>query len=538
VRSPGHIALVLHAHLPYVRHPEHSRHLEEHWLFEAMIDCYLPILRVLMDAAERRSRFRLTVSLSPTLLSMFRDALLSRRFLDYLHGVQVLCERETSRHRGDAGRRSLARYYHQRIDALRRFYLVRLRGDLVSAWSELADAGVVELMTTTATHGYLPLLRSVPAAVRAQLRVASDYFKDLFGRAPEGLWLPECGYYPGLETEVRGAGFRWFVLDAHGVEQASPAPLQGVYAPVAAGEVAVFGRDPESAREVWSRDLGYPGHPSYREYHWDLGFEGDALALGDFLPPGVVAAPTGIKYFRVTGRTDNKALYDPQEALIQANRDAARFVERRRRMLVRLGGSPRKPLIVSPFDAELFGHWWFEGPSFLEGVIRRLDADTYPEPVTLGEYLERFGTSGAVQPAASSWGEGGYNSAWLRADTGWAHLRLHLAAQELSSLVLSRRGQPQDGHVWRLLRQAARTLLLAQSSDWTFHFGRGGGSDYAAARLVSFLARFRYLTETVRLGGADERKLRALEAMDNLFPALDLDHFAVVSADAAAQTRN
>jgi 1,4-alpha-glucan branching enzyme len=525
VTPRGHLALVLHAHLPFVRHPEHQHHLEEHWLFEAITDSYLPLLEVLRGAAERGSRFRLTLSLSPTLLSMLGDRLLRARYLDYLGRLRALCEREMLRHRGDPKRLALAHYYHRRLLGLTRFFLDDLQGDLVRAFADLAVAGTVELMTTAATHGYLPLLRSSATAVRSQLRVAADYFRALFGREPKGLWLPECGYYPGLEREVREAGFHWFVLDAHGLQQARPAPPQGVYVPVTAGGVGVFGRDPDSAREVWSREQGFPGHPVYREYHRDLGWEGDARALEGFLPPGVTSASTGIKYYRVTGMTEDKSLYDPRSALRQAAIDAARFLERRRRLLARLDGVHRVPMIVAPFDAELFGHWWFEGPAFLDQIVRRLDAGEGPEPLTLGEYLDRYGTACEVEPAASSWGERGYNAAWLRPETGWVHLRLHQAAAELTELVRRAFGSGDDSAL-RPLRQAARSLLLAQSSDWTFHLGRGGGAEYADRRLQDQLARFRYLTEAFRGGRIDERRLDALERMDNLFPELDLAHFA------------
>ncbi len=522
----GHLALVLHAHLPFVRHPEHAHFLEEHWLFEAITDCYLPLLSVLRDAASRGSRFRLSLSLSPTLLSMVADPLLRLRYLEYLDRLERLCVREANRLRADAARRSLARYYHRRLLRLRSFYLDELGGDLIAAWSGLEGNGTVELMTTAATHGYLPLLRDVPTAAKAQLRVGADQFAGNFGHRPDGIWLPECGYYPGLERTVGSAGFRWFLLDAHGLQQARPSPPQGVYAPVSSEGIAVFGRDPLSVREVWSRERGFPGHPLYREYHRDLGLEDGGSGLGDFLPPGVEKAPTGIKYFRVTGTTEHKALYEPAAALRQAQLDAGRFLEARRRFLARLTGCPHPPVMVAAFDAELFGHWWFEGPAFLEAVIRRLDAGEGPDPVTLGEYLARHGTAAVAQPAASSWGEGGYNEAWLRPETGWVYLQLQQAGAELQGLVRQHLSRTGDERAGRVLRQAARSLLLAQSSDWTFHLGRAGATDYARTRLRDQLARVRYLVQALRAGEVCERRLGVLERMDNLFPDLDLAHFS------------
>jgi len=531
-RHHGHFALLLHAHLPFVRHPEHPRHLEEHWLFEAVTDAYLPLLGLLRAAVARGSGFRLTLSLSPTLLCMLVDPLLAGRYLDYLDRLARLAERLIQAPRSAPGLRSLARFYRRRLERLRAFYLDELGGDLIAAFAALEASGLVELMTTAATHGYLPLLRSRPTAVRAQLRVARDYFRATFGHAPEGLWLPECGYYPGLERAVAQAGYRYLVLDAHGLQQASPPPRHGVYAPLAVDtELAVFGRDPDSAQELWCPTTGYPGHPLYREYHRDLGYEGDSDLLGDFLPPGVEAAPTGLKFHRVTGRTDAKALYEPAAALAQAERDAQRFVASRRRLLESLSFTSftsfttRPPIMVAPYDAELFGHWWFEGPVFIDALIRCLDAAPDIQPVTLGEHLRLFGTAGEIRPATSSWGEQGYNGAWLRPDMGWVYLHLHQAAGTLADLVKEHHRLPARDRTSRLLRQAARSLLLAQSSDWTFHMGRSAGSAYCESRLRDQLARFRFLVGTLRGGRIRDEQLAALERMDNLFPDLELRHF-------------
>lgn len=523
----GHFALLLHAHLPFVRHPEHPRHLEEQWLFEALTDCYLPLLKLLRDTAARGSRFRLTLSLSPTLLLMLTDPLLQGRYLDYLSRLAFLYDRVASAQRMDPTRRTLTRFYARRLERFRAFYVDELGGDLVKAWAGLADGGTVELMTTTATHGYLPLLRSRPSAVRAQLGVAGDHFRSTFGRAPAGLWLPECGYFPGLEQAVSAAGFDYCVLDAHGLQQATPRPRHGVYAPLSVHkEIAVFGRDPDSAREVWCPHTGYPGHTLYREYHRDLGYEGDAELLGDFLPPGVPTAPTGLKYYRITGGQGPKGPYDPAAALARVDLDARAFVDRRRRRLASLSFGARSPVVVAPFDAELFGHWWFEGPAFLDRVIRHLDSTPDIRTVTLGEHLGLQGTADDARPVVSSWGERGYNGAWLRPETGWVHLNLHQAAAELEKLVARRERMPNPGWAARLLRQAARSLLLAQSSDWTFHLGRGPGSEYSESRLRDQLARFRLLTGSLGDGRIREEQLIAVEQMDNLFPDLDLRHFA------------
>ncbi len=530
----GYLALVLHAHLPFVRHPEHPRFLEEHWLYEAITDAYLPLLEVLSERTKGGNGPCLTLSLSPTLVAMLGDPLLKARYLDYLKRRARLCEAEVARRRGEPRLAALARGYGERLAGLTGLYQDGLGGDLIGAFAALARGGVLELMTTTASHGYLPLLRTQPAAVRAQLGVAQDAFQAAFGCRSAGLWLPECGYYEGLEAEIAAAGFEYTIVDSHGLTGAVKPPAQGIQAPIqvpvpGASGIAVFGRDPDSAVEVWSPDRGYPGHPDYREYHCDLGYTLDRALLDDFLPPGVPAAPTGVKYHRVTGGAGPKDLYEPAAGARRARRDAARFVARRHAALRGATQGPSPPILVCAYDAELFGHWWYEGPAFLAAVLRQVDNRADAEAISLGGYLARHGTTQVAQPAQSSWGEHGYNAAWLTGETGWIYPLLHRAAGDLADLVrlhLRERENVETHETQaRILRQAGRSLLLAQASDWPFCIARGTASDYAHARLRDGLARFRLLAKAAQGEPLEPGLLAALEEMDKLFPELDLARF-------------
>ena len=279
--SGGQLLLLLHAHLPYVRHPEQERSLEERWLFETITECYLPLLSRLEALVDAGVEYRITLSLSPPLVSMWQDSLLRERYCRHLGEMIELAEREMLRTRQDPQLSALARYYRDRFRQARDQYERNYGKDILGAWLRLADAGRVELITTGATHGFLPLLRHGPGAVRAQLRVAGDFFEGYAGRRATGVWLPECGYFPGLEDEMAAAGFRYFFVEAHGLLRAAPRPRHGTLAPLAcANGVAAFGRDPDCSREVWSRERGFPGHPAYREFHRDIGYELDPAALG------------------------------------------------------------------------------------------------------------------------------------------------------------------------------------------------------------------------------------------------------------------
>ena len=383
---------------------------------------------------------------------------------------------------------------------------------------------MVELITTAATHGYLPLLKNEPAAVRAQLLVGAQTFQAMLGVPARGVWLPECGYYPGLEGVLEEAGYGYFFVDSHGILNADPRPYYGLSAPVACPNgVAAFGRDPESSRRVWSRDEGYPGDYHYRDFYRDVGFDLDFDYVKPFILDGHTRIHTGFKYYRVTGPGDHKLPYDPAAAAERVAAHAADFVAHGRRRSADQGArSGPAPLIVSPYDAELFGYWWFEWPQWLEAVIRKMAE--WPDDVALtppSAYLARNRSLQAATPSASSWGDGGYNAFWLNPGNDWVYPLLHDAARRMNTLAKQHRDAARGSLIHRALQQAGRTLLLAQASDWAFIMKAQTAKEYALRRTRDHLARFAYLEECVRTGAVDERRLQALEVMDQIFPGLD-----------------
>ena len=517
----GGVALLLHAHLPFVRHPAHEDFLEERWLYEAITETYIPLLEML-DALDRdHVPVRLTLSLSPTLLAMLADPLLRSRYLRHLDRLVELAEKEERRTRTDPRFHRLAEMYLARFRRTRAVFLHEWQQDLVAAFRAYRERGLVELITSAATHAFLPLLRPASPTVRAQIEVAVAEHQRFFGRVPDGFWLPECAFEPGLDAELARVGVRYFVVDTHGIAHASPRPIYGVYAPVACESgVAAFGRDPDSSRQVWSAEVGYPGDPWYRDFYRDIGFDLDYGYVSPYLTPSGQRIHTGLKYHRITGRTDDKEPYEPERARERAQAHAAHFVEARVRQVEWLTRTmDRPPIIVCPYDAELFGHWWFEGPLWLELVLRRLAAAPTLEATTPGDDLARHPVVQRTTPAASSWGWKGYNEVWLSGQNDWIYRHLHATAERLHGLC--RRYPSADERVRRALTQALRELLLAQASDWAFMIARETTAEYAVRRTKDHLLRCQRLCAHVERGDLDDLRLAALEDTDNLFPALD-----------------
>lgn len=527
--SRGYFSLVLHGHLPYVRHPEHEEFFEERWLFEAITECYVPLIamcdRLLADGLP----FRLALSLSPTLCAMLQDDLLQRRYLQHLGKLIELTHKEIARTSADPKINALARFYREFLVGTLRMYDARYGRDLVKAFRRFQEAGVLELFTTCATHGYLPLLKTHPRAVEAQVALGAESYRRCFGRPARGIWVPECAFYPGLETVLSQNGFSYFFVDSHGILHASVRPHYGLFAPLACDNgVAAFGRDPESSRQVWSSHEGYPGDFNYRDFYRDLGFDAKLDYIAPYILDGKTRIHTGIKYHRVTGRGDHKELYEPAAARAKAAEHAAHFLSCRRQQIAwQAERMDRPPLVVSPYDAELFGHWWFEGPWFIEELIRKmaLEQDEV-ELVTPGDYLDRHPVLQRSTPSASSWGWQGYNECWLSGCNEWIYPELHRAARRMTEFAAQFRAVPAASMIERILNQAARSLLLAQSSDWPFIIKCGTAVDYANKRVRDQLARFHFLCDAAAGNDIDPRKLAALEHLDNLFSFVDFRIYA------------
>ncbi len=524
-RPPASLAILLHAHLPFVRHPENDDHLEERWLFDALVDCYLPLLGMLERLYRDQVPVRLTLSLSPTLVAMLDDELLRRRFERYVDRLEALGRRELERAPRSLGPAVVHQLEH--LAEIRARWALE-RGDVAGAFGVWFARGVLEPWTTAASHALLPGYETVPAGVRAQIVLGVESHRSRFGAAPAGFWLPECAYYEGLDALLVRAGVGVTALDTRGVELARPRPAHGPHAPVVTrAGLALVARDPEVSEEIWSREAGLPGHPAYREYHRDIGFEHTAAELGDAAGPAGVRVATGFKHWRVTGPTDAKQPYDPALARRTAQIHARAFVDARARRAGALSQAMHvPPLVLAPFDAELFGHWWHEGPWFLEAVLRELPrVASVLVPCGGAAHVARRGEAPVVAPGRSSWGEGSDLRTWCGPDVAWIWGPLHHGVREVERLVLEHRGAPAASVRGRALRQALRELLLAQASDWPFMIHYGTTAQYAEERLRTHLERLARLGSALgrdeALLARDEIWLADVESRDRLLPALD-----------------
>lgn len=522
---PDAYLLVLHSHLPYVRGAGRWPHGEE-WVHEAILGTYLPLLVALHDLRDDGVPFRLTVGLTPTLLEQLAHPEIQTRFVEYIDDQIARVDRD----RGDAatvGRRQLAELYRGSYRALREAFLLRFGRDLPNAFADLASSGHLEILSSAATHGYLPLLDE--RSVHDQLALGLATTRRLTGTEPRGIWLPECAYRPGLERILEAHGIEFFFTDAPLLAGAGARALTAnafaaggswsgsaddgdplstplaadVSRPYLVGEsrVAAIARHPEISALVWSARLGYPGDPAYREFHRK-------------------DARSGQRYWSVTDPLidlGSKAEYHVGKAAERVRAHAAHFASRVRDELARSRArTGSEAMVATTFDSELFGHWWFEGTDWLPLVLRELAGLT----ATTSERLAVTPPRERVSLREGSWGKRSDHSTWRNGDTEWLWRELDRLQREVSCV---RAGPALTGIRARAASQALRELLLAQSSDWPFLITTGQAREYAAERFRVHAMRVERAIGIAQHGTADdEPELRTLERIDDPFPGATL----------------
>ena len=550
----GALTFVLHSHLPYFRMAGRWPPGEE-WLHEAASETYIPLLNALYDLHEEGVPAKLTIGLTPVLCEQLADPVVQEHFDAYLEEKIEAAASDIPRFQkeGNPHAEYLATFYRDWYTGIRRSFQERYNRDLIGAFRRLQDAGVVEIITSAATHGYLPLLGQ-DAAIHGQLRAVVASYERLFGRTPRAVWLPECAYRPayvaddgtvrrGIEGFLADLGLGCFFSETHTIEGGRPVgkaagdaigpygaivrryviPPADYVEPTARttfqpylvvttdpeatsqhSGVAVVGRNNRTGQQVWSADWGYPGDYDYREFHKKDG-------------------TSGMQYWRVTAaKTDlgSKDWYHPDWAQRKMGEHARHYAWLVGDLLTEYHRqSGRFGLVASNYDSELFGHWWFEGVDWIREVLRRLAESDAVELTTISEYLAAHPPEEVLALPEGSWGAGGGHWTWDNPDTHWMWLPIHEAEARMVQLAAQFPGA--EGDALTVLNQAARELLLLEASDWPFLVTTGQAREYAVTRFSEHVNRFQQLADSVGAGAPDRALADELWEVDKVFPDVD-----------------
>ncbi len=566
----GAFSLVLHSHLPYVlSHGKWPHGMD--WLNEAAAETYLPLLQTFEQLADEGHAPKVTIGLSPVLCEQLADPLFKEEFVAYLHlkAEAARLDRISFEKEAPSGDRSLQQKMVRLANDWESFYAdqanlfqEKYQRDIIAAFRRLQDANQLEIITCAATHGYLPLLYE-DACIDAQIRLAVENYKKHFGKPPRGIWLPESAYRPmrewssplggdtprlrrGLEEFLDRHGLRFFYVDSHLIEggQALGVYLERFealkkywsefskgYTEISSefkrspyqsylvrsrsdflGRVYAFIRDPKTGLQVWSGEHGYPGDGNYLDFHkkhW----------------------PGGHRYWKVTSiKADlgNKQIYNPNAVPARLAENAGHFKEMIKQILLHEGREAEGlPLICAPYDTELFGHWWFEGPRWMYHVLKWVDQDPELKLMTGSEYLDQVETHRVVSLPEGSWGEGGFHHIWLNPDTSWSWELIYAAEKKMVSAA-QKWAYHTDPQIQEVLKQLAIELLLLESSDWQFLISTFSARDYAETRLVKHNLDFNRIHEMLEKIAAGEEPgedaweyFRSIQQRDMLFAEVD-----------------
>ena len=518
--NKGYLGFVLHSHLPYVHHPEKDKCLEENWFFDALAETYLPLISVLKKLYEEKVRYRITISLSPTLTTMMMDELLQQRFVAYLEDKISLGEKEIERNKNNADILKLSKLYKLHYEKCLHEFEKEYKRNLIKIFKTLEKAGCIEIITTTATHAFMPLYQEFPRVVEAQIHTAVISYGRVFGQAPRGMWIPELAYFPGLGKYMKQHGIDYSFIAAHGQLFAGKKSKYGVYAPVETSSgMLAFSRDIPASRSVWSAEDGYPGDQVYRDASQDIGFEQPLDYIGPHIFDDKIRINTGYKYYRIDAG-EKFHLYRPEKAEAKAVAHADNFLYQRIKQVKKLSGlMDRPPMIICPYDSEIFGKWWYEGLIWLEHVIRKTAVCEELEMRSPSQYIDEYKENEKVEPIFSSWGNKGYSAVWLGGANDWIYRHIHKASERMQELVL--RFPNETGLKKRVLDQAAREVLLSQASDWPFIMKSCLNADYAKMRVKWHLHNFNKIYDNLCRNTVNTEWLTRIEKENKIFPDLD-----------------
>ena len=520
----GKFLLVLHAHLPYIRHPDFDDFMEEHWLFEAINETYIPLLKVFDSLDKKNINFKVTMSITPPLMEMLVSKNLNKKFLKYMYNLIDLSKKEIEKTKTEDPRKhKMAKYYNKLFQENLRVYSDKFNHNILQGFKEFQEKGYIEVVTCNGTHGFLPSMIEYPASVRAQIKTGINIFKEHFNETPKGMWLAECGYFKGLDKYLLEENIKYFFVDSHAFWYSEVPARYNVYRPVITpNNVFVFARDPESSEQIWSADVGYPGDSRYRDFYRDVGFDREYSYIKPYIDKSGIRSNTGIKYYKITDKNLNsneKDYYDIDESMQAVVQHVKDFVNKKTIQIKSMQNFEEEPIIVAPFDAELFGHWWYEGPMFLEKLFEELAKSELLSTATPTEIIKTSKKVQILEPAPSTWGANGYNQVWINETNDWIYPYLNEMIEKMVKYAKSKKEVSKI--VERTLNQMARELLLAQSSDWAFIMSTNTTVEYAKNRVQTHVKRFFELEEMIKNENINEEVLSRYEWLDKLFKNMD-----------------
>lgn len=523
----SYITLALNAHIPYIHHDETDDHIQETWLFSALTETYIPLLNMFQELEEEEIPFKITISISPSLATMMNDTVIQEKYIKYLKNLIKISQFEINRTTDNKSKQTLAKMYKKTYEARLEDFEIKYKTNLIDVFRKFDKKGYIELIATGAAHIYLPHYKHFDKVIETEIKTGGIEFASTFARQPKGFWLTECGYTPGIEEKIKEANFSYMFTSSESILYADTRPKYGIYAPIQTPNgISFFGLNHSIFRSIYSSSEGFPARSIYRNPFFDIGYE---LAENYWakLQPGMKGQKmgTGIRYYSYGDDVEKRELYNFVEADNQAKKDAQIFVDSlvKQNETVKLLMKDRPPLYTCAFDAELFGHWWYEGITFLKEFIK--GAHNKGDEFLLlspSEYLRAYPINQTINPTNGSRNED-TGASLIDGSNDWIYRHTNKIIRTMTDLA--NRYDDVNGLLKRILNQAMRETLLSLSSDWPYNIKRGYSPAYAGKRILRHIENVNGISESLSRQKVKTSWITTMEKQTPIFPDIDYSLF-------------